>query len=692
VAARRRHLPDAVAVVAAARRSDPLHIPGTIPMTSMKKIALLTASFAALSLSAGSAFSAADKDWLTVGGGLDHSKYSELNQITPANVATLKKAWSYPAGGSELTPITINSVMYFPAGNTVYALDAVSGKEVWKVDLNALVPYSAELVENAAREAAPAGGGRGGAGGRGAAPAPAPAPAPAGPPKFVQLGGSAKYGVTYYPGDPKKKIAPRIVVTTGSGYIVQLDAKTGALYKKVGVNGAIDLRVNAMERMRYADYRPGMLAAVYKNFAIIAPRTGENGRYGTPGDPRAFDLNTGKEVWRFHTIPHPGDLNFGGWGLHGWEDRRGPGSWVPMSVDQKNGLVFVALGNATDQDYGGSRPGDNLYAASLVALDGDTGKVRWWFQTTHHDIYDWDLQGEPSLATITDKDGKKVDAVIQSTKQGYLFVLDRLTGKPLLPVEERPVPASDAPGEFTSPTEPVPVNPDLTIARVGLSREEVGGVTPAAHDYCLKLYDKVFSDGEGTPYSMVPTLVYPGTTGGATFAGATYDPNLNYIFVNTKNAGQIAMLTPQLSSRIFQSLGKSKISFVDQDGVPCTPAPWGELMAIDAATGNKVWRQMFGENKALMAKGIANTGTENGGASVATKGGVLFIGATQDAMFRAYDPKTGKVLWSTQLSGNAGSTAFTYLGKDGKQYVGISGGARGGAGGAAGETTVFALP
>jgi quinoprotein glucose dehydrogenase len=238
----------------------------------------------------------------------------------------------------------------------------------------------------------------------------------------------------------------------------------------------------------------------------------------------------------------------------------------------------------------------------------------------------------------------------------------------------------------------VPVNPDLTIARVGLSREEVGGVNAAAHDYCLKLYDKVFSDGEGTPYSMVPTLVYPGTTGGATFAGATFDPNTNEIFVNTKNAGQIAMLTPQMSSRIFESLGKSKISFVDQQGMPCTPGPWGELMAIDAATGNKIWRQTFGDNKDAVAKGMVNPGTENGGASVITKGGVLFIGATQDAMFRAYDPKTGKVLWSSQLDANAGSTGFTYQGKDGKQYVGISEGGRGGAGGAVSETVVFALP
>jgi quinoprotein glucose dehydrogenase len=278
-------------------------------------------------------------------------------------------------------------------------------------------------------------------------------------------------------------------------------------------------------------------------------------------------------------------------------------------------------------------------------------------------------------------------------------VLNRLTGKPILPVEEKPIPESDAPGEYTSKTQPVPVNPDLTIARVGLTRDEVGGITAEAHQYCLSLYDKVFSDGEGTPYSRVPTLVYPGTTGGATFAGATYDPNLNYIFVNTKNAGQIAMVTPQLSSGVFESLGKSKISFVDQQGQPCTPGPWGELMAIDAATGNKVWRETFGDNKAVTDKGyMANPGTENGGASVATKGGVLFIGATQDSMFRAFDPKTGKVLWSTQLPASGGSTPIVYQGKNGKEYVGITTGGRGApaAGAAATEPAaqlvVYALP
>ncbi|HEY4077643.1 MAG TPA: PQQ-binding-like beta-propeller repeat protein [Rhizomicrobium sp.] len=645
-------------------------------MFLIKKFALLSASWAALSLSSAVSFGA-DKDWVTVGGDATQSKYSTLGQITPANVGRLAKSWSYPAGGTELTPIVIDSVMYFPAGTTVYALDAVTGKELWKVDLNALVSYAPELAENPARAAGLP------AGGRGAPPPPEPAKS-----SFLKLGGSAKYGVAYYAGNGK--IAPRIVVTTGSGYIVQLDAKTGTLFKKFGVNGALDLRLNVMEKMRYSDYRPGMLATVYRNLAIIAPRTGENGRYGPPGDARAFDLNTGKEVWRFHTIPHPGESNFGTWGPHGWQDRRGPGSWVPMSVDQANGLVFMAVGNATDQNYGGARPGDNLYATSLVAIDATNGKVRWHFQTTHHDIYDWDLNGAPALIDMRDKNGKPVAAVAQSTKQGYLFVLDRLTGKPVLPVEERPVSESDAPGEFTAPTQPVPVNPDLTIARVSLTREEVGGLTPEAHRACLALYDKVYSTGEGVPYSRVPTLVFPGTTGGATFAGAAFDPALNYIVINTKNAGQIAMITPQLSAGTFESMGKSKISFVDPQGEPCTPAPWGELMAIDAATGNKVWRETLGERKDLVARGIANPGTENRGGPIVTRGGVLFIGATLDKTFRAFDPKTGKLLWSGDLSADNSSTPFTYQGKDGHQYVGVTEG--GSSGAPRGETIVFSLP
>jgi len=600
---------------------------------------------------------AADGDWITVGGDFGHTKYSPLKQITTQNVSGLKPAWSLDLGSSEVTPIAIDGILYYPSGTKIMALDGATGKALWEDDLNSVVPYSPDSATNAAR--APGVVGRGGRG--------APAPEPADN-KFLRTGTSAKYGVAYWSGEGRA--APRIVVATTGGYLLQFDAKSGNLYKDFGKNGALDLRVNAMEKFPYTDYTPGMLPALYKNLAIIAPRTGEQGRYGPPGDPRAIDLNTGKEVWRFHTVPQPGEPNFGTWGVNGWQDRRGPGSWVPMTVDYANGTIFMATDNATDQDYGGTRPGDNLYATSLVALDAETGKLKWYFQTTHHDIYDWDLNSPPVLADIKTQDGRRVPAVIQNTKQGYLFVLDRATGRPLLPVEEKPVPPSDAPGELTSPTQPVPLKPG-PIGRVSLSRDEVANLSPESHKFCLEIYDKVLQAGEGGPYSMVPTLVFPSSTGGGTFAGATYDPDLNYIFVNDKDLGTIATLTPQLSSNMFESLAKSKIPFVDQNGYPCSTPPWGEVMAIDAATGDFVWREPLGEIKELTAKGIPKTGTDNSGGSVATGGGVLFIAASQDKMFRALESRTGKELWSTELPTSANATPLTYLGKDGKQYVAI---------------------
>ncbi len=626
-------------------------------MKLVRRLALSSALVAALGLLSTQAFSG-EGDWSTVGGDAGHTKYSPLKQITTANVSKLTQAWAFDAGGTEITPIVIDGIMYYPSGSNIISLDGTTGKALWQTDINALILSTPELATNPARPAgvgAPAfGRGRGNA-----------APADS---KFLRIGTSAKYGVSYWAGDGNA--APRIVVATTGGYLIQLDAKTGALYKKFGKDGVLDLRINSMEKLSYSDYTVGMLPTLYKDLAIVAARTGEQGRYGPAGDPRAFDLNTGEEAWRFHTVPHPGDPNFGSWGPNGWQDRRGPGSWVPMTVDYSSGTIFMATGNATDQDYGAPRPGDNLYATSIVAIDAATGKMKWYFQTTHHDIYDWDLNSPPVLADITTSDGKKVAAVIQNTKQGYLFVLDRATGKPILPVEEKAVPASDAPGEVTSPTQPVPLKPG-PIARVSLSRDEVANLSPESHKYCLDLYDKVLQAGQGGPYSMIPTLVFPSSTGGGTFAGATYDPNLNYIFVNDKDLGTIAMLTPQLSSNKFQSLAKSKIQFTDPDGYPCSTPPWGELMAINAATGDIVWREPLGELKELTAKGIPKTGTNNAGGSVATAGGVLFIGASQDKTFRAFESKTGKELWSVELVANAGATPLTYLGKNGKQYVAV---------------------
>ncbi len=411
----------------------------------------------ALAASALTALLAQSGDWPNVGNDPGGMRFSGLTQITPANVGKLVRAWTYDMGdpgggfrGTEATPIVVGGIMYFstPGGKEV-ALNAATGAEVWKYDLKAV----------------------------------------------TATGRGAKYGVSYWPGDGKA--APRVIVATTDGLLIQLDAKTGQLFKNVGDNGIVDLKVGMVEKYG-GGYTPGATPAIYKNLAIISPTTGEQGRYGIAGDPRAFDLNTGKEVWRFHTVPQPGEPEFPSWGVDGWQDRRGPGSWVPMTVDAANGLVFVALGNATDQNYGGSRPGPNLYATSLIALDANTGKLKWYYQTTHHDIYDWDVNAPPTLIEVT-KDGKKIPAVAQSTKIGLLFVLDRLTGKAVWGDEERPVPNTDAPGDQAAATQPFPLKP-VPISRISMTRDEVSKISPETEKSCKAQYDKAVQMGPYTPY------------------------------------------------------------------------------------------------------------------------------------------------------------------------------------------------
>ena len=567
-------------------------------------------------------------DWPNVGNDPGGMRFSSLTQITPANVSKLARAWTYDIGepgggfrGTEATPIVVSGIMYFstPGGKEV-ALNAATGAEVWKYDLKGV----------------------------------------------TATGRGAKYGVSYWPGDGKA--APRVIVATTDGLLIQLDAKTGQLFRNVGDNGVVDLKVGMVEKYG-GGYTPGATPAIYKNLAIISPTTGEQGRYGIAGDPRAFDLQTGKEVWRFHTVPQPGEPEFPSWGVDGWQDRRGPGSWVPITVDTANGLVFVALGNATDQNYGGSRPGKNLYACSLIALDANTGKLKWYYQTTHHDIYDWDVNSPPTLIEVT-KDGRKVPAVAQSTKIGLLFILDRLTGKAIFGDEERPIPPTDAPGDQASPTQPFPLKP-APISRIAMTRDEVSKISPETEKTCKEQYDKAIQMGPYTPYGMLPSLVFPSSEGGGSWSGASFDPSLGYIFVNTRSVGTLAKLNPTTSSGLLPSYAKQKIPFEDQNGYPCSAPPWGELMAVSAATGDIVWRVPLGEYKELTAKGIPKTGTPNAGGPIITTGGVLFIGATADLMFRAFDPKTGKELWSTQLENSAVNTPITYSAGSGKQYVAV---------------------
>jgi glucose dehydrogenase len=567
-------------------------------------------------------------DWLTVGNDPGGMKYSPLTQITPANVTRLTKAWTYdtgaPAGGYTITPTVINNVMYLPIqGSTIVALKADTGTELWKFDLKTLPGIAPN----------PSAGGR---------------------------------GISYWPGTPQT--GPRIVISTTNGFLVQLNAKTGAPVP--GPAGMVNLSTGIMEKFG-GNYSTNMPPALYKNLAIIAARTGEQGRYGLPGDPRAFDLLTGKEVWRFHVVPYPGEENDGTWGLNGWQDRRGPGVWVPMTVDPVNDLVFIPLGNATDQNYGNSRPGENLYATTLLVLQASTGKRKWHYQLTHHDIYDWDVSSPPALIEAT-KDGQRVPAVAQMTKQGLLFMFHRLTGEPLFGIEERPVPRFDAPGDQAWPTQPFPVKP-VGLTRDGMTRKEVSKISAEAQKYCTELFDKSVNMGPYTPYGMLPSLVFPGSEGGGGWGGVAGSPSLGLVFVNTRHLGVIAQLQTSMSSGVLPSFGKSKVPtsfYVDQQGYPCNAPPWAELVAVSTSTGDIVWRTPLGEYPELTAKGIMGTGTAvNDGGPIATAGGLVFIGSTSDYGFRAFDGKTGKELWKATLDNDVLMTPLSYLGANGKQYV-----------------------
>jgi quinoprotein glucose dehydrogenase len=342
-----------------------------------------------------------------------------------------------------------------------------------------------------------------------------------------------------------------------------------------------------------------------------------------------------------------------------------------MTVDPVNDLVLIPLGNATDQNYGGNRPGENLYATTLLVLRASTGKRVWHQQLTHHDIYDWDVNCPPALIEAT-QNGKKIPAVAQMTKQGMLFMFNRLTGEPLFGMEERPVPRFDAPGDQAWPTQPFPVKP-AGLTRDGMTRKEVSKISPEAEKYCTELFDKSVNMGPYTPYGMLPSLVFPGSEGGGSWAGVAADPTRELVFLNTRHLGVIAQLQPSMSSGVLPSFGKQKVPtnfYVDPQGYPCNAPPWSELVAVSTATGDIAWRTPLGEYPELKAKGILNTGTAvNDGGPISTASGLVFIGATTDFGFRAFDAKTGKELWRATLPDDSLMTPLTYQGGNGKQFV-----------------------
>ena len=610
-------------------------------------------------IAAVSASVSAQQNWVHVGQDPGHSKYSTLDQINTSNVQKLERVWTFHTGDKsgffESTPLIIDGTMYVSAQNGVFALDPVSGAQQWKFETD----------------------------------------------------GATRRGLAYWPGDAKT--AGRILVSSETK-LLALDPKTGKLNQQFGQGGFIDLGTTMASP-----------PSVYKDVLI------------TPGGRpviQAWNARTGAPMWTFNLIAQPGDPNNKTWENDSWKTAGGTNVWGYLSIDEERGIVYIPVSIAGGDYVGVERPGDNLYGTSLVAVDISTGKRRWHQQLVHHDIWDFDLGAAPTLFDAV-KDGKRIPAVAQISKMGMLFMFDRVTGAPLFGIEERPVPQSTVPGEKTSPTQPFTVKPP-PLARISMKKSELPTtISPEHTAYCAALWDKYKLEDSApyTPWKLNQDIVmFPGAIGGGNWNGVSYNKKLGLIITNVMNAGQWGHLeevkpgdagrggrggpgrggpggpppgaaAPGAPPAAAGAGRGGRVPGAPDDGngprspfrkvtpeggrfwepehrYPCNEPPWGELIAVSTSTGDIAWRVPLGEFEELEKKGI-KTGTASLGGGVTTAGDLVFIAATIDGYFRAFDARNGKELWKTKLDVPAHAIPATYMGRDGKQYVVITAGGGG---------------
>ena len=674
------------------------------------------------------------------GGDAGNTRYSTLDQITRDNVGQLRVAWVYHTGDMpvgdqsqiQATPIVINGVLYATTPTlAVIALRADRGSLVWRFD-----PFAA---------------------GHGAT--------------------HVNRGVVYWTDGTRDR---RIFVTAGRR-LYALNADDGRPIATFGDSGSIDLADGLARQIGDAYLVATSPGVVFEDLLIQGTRVGEE-EGSAPGDVRAYDVRTGKIRWSFHTIPRPGEVGYDTWPKDAWRTAGGANSWAGMSVDVTRGIVYVPTGSATPDFYGGDRAGANLFANTLLALDARTGRRVWHFQTVHHDIWDRDLPAAPNLVRLT-RDGRAVDAVAQITKSGFVFVFDRATGRPLFPIEERPVPPSALAGEAAWPTQPFPLAPP-PFARQSMTEADVTDLSPNAHSAALARFHTLRSGALFTPPSKEGSVVLPGFDGGGEWGGAAVDAEGGVLYVNASDVPWIAAMreaaslpppsavarsgaavyrascanchgedrlgrdrAPSLvgvagrldaeqiaqllnsgrgfmpsfaalsehdkrsvieyltgkrvgaltSLRTGSAAPRSRYEFVgyerwrDSAGFPAIRPPWGTLSAIDLNTGAYRWRISLGRHPRLTGNDGAVTGTEQYGGPIVTAGGLVFIAATQDAKFHAFDKTSGKLLWEAPLPAAGYATPSTFAVR-GKQYVVIAAGG-GKLGTASGDAYVaYALP
>lgn len=628
-----------------------------------QSVALLVAS--ALRSAGGATSTAAagaGKDWRYYGGDPGTMRYSVLDQINHSNVHNLRVAWTYHTGDAmkrprttiECTPIVVDGIMYITTAQIkACALDATSGALLWQFD-----PFAALL------------------GARGATATVEGAASPRG----------VNRGVTYWRDGKDKRI-----LFTALDRLICLDAETGKPVSSFGENGAVDLTKGLGRDISGLLYDVTSPGGIYKDLIILGAENGEGPDPAAPGHVRAFDVRTGKQVWIFHTIPGSGEFGQGTWESNSWKSGQAANDWGGLSIDETRGWAFLATGSAAYDYFGGQRPGQDLFANCVIALEAATGKRMWHYQVVHHDLWDRDLPCPPCLITLN-QNGRRVDAVAQNTKFGRVFVFNRETGAPLFPIEERPVPASDVPGEKTWPTQPVPLRPPPYTRQI-FTADDITDISSDAHADALEVFNKVRTGNEWLPPSLQGTLEFPGLDGGTDWGGGSFDPGTGWYYVNSHDEPWIIELQSAPAGLGYPYMGaEGEGRFVDREGYAAIKPPWGQLTAIDLNRGEIAWQVVLGEHKELTARGIPPTGTQNMGGSVVTAGGLLFIGATQDEKFRAFDKSTGKILWEADLPAGGYASPATYEAK-GKQYVVIAAGGGGKPRTKAGDALVaFALP
>jgi quinoprotein glucose dehydrogenase len=598
-----------------------------------------------LGLMAGPALSL--EEWPTYGHDYGDSRYSPLAQITPANVTSLKPAWTYhmrPPGreargfaASENTPLVVGGVMFVstPYGRVV-ALDAETGKQRWAYEV------------------------------------------PAGDQPATR-------GVSYWPGTK-----PQIVFGTRGGLLIALDAKSGAPVEGFGKDGVVNLHSDAvMQGFPQAALGVTSAPVIYKDLIITGSRNQETPQKGASGQVRAFDVHTGREVWHFNGVPQPGEKFHDTWEGDSWVNRSGVNVWVGLTLDAKRGIAYLPFGAPTFDQSGNDRKGPSLFANALVAVNAATGKYLWHFQAVHHDLWDYDLP----LTTLVDvkKDGRTIPAIAVMSKASLLFLLDRVTGKPIYDIKEMPVPTdTDMEGEKVSPTQPASITPPL--GRTSFNMSELANLTPQQTEGCKKLIaeQKVIGAGYFQPPRVDHAVArFPGNWGGIDWSHAAFDRRSGYYIVNASEIASQQMMIKKPDGSYDMKYGYQwfwdKVSHM-----PCQPPPWGNLYAIDVNTGAIAWQSVLGVTDGLADP---NTGRPNVGGPIATGGGLVFIGSTDDKRLRAFDAKTGKELWTFKLPASLYGTPLTYQGRSGKQYVAaVTTGGFWGETAGADEVTAFALP